>query len=254
LRRHPLRALAGATGLVAAFLAARFALSSPASARLTAEARALAERARERLSAGASDEAVELALRAAERYTRSGGDGSAELPRLLALSEASQGTLAALRARISSGDASALLPFALAYAYDSEHRLAEAAAAYEQALERDPGFLRAHLNLAHLHAGAQLGSCQACDRAYSAAPGMLAPERSLAHLRRALELDRGEGEVCVGRAVQTALALGARAPAAGAREAVATAIGELLGSPRLSPGARLRLEEGLARLRAAGGG
>jgi tetratricopeptide (TPR) repeat protein len=213
----------------------------------------LAARARLALASGAFDEAVEVALRAAQGFEASGGDAAAELPRLLALAEASPETRAALRRRMEGGDRRALVPFALGYALDSDHRLEEAVSAYERALELDPGLVRARLNLAHLHAGAQLGACRACDRAYAGAPGMLAPERALEHLREALARDRGEGELCVARAVQTALTLGARSPGARAGERLGLCLGELLARADLSPGGRRRLEEGLARLRGAEG-
>lgn len=230
------------------------ALLRATSERFADEAPLLAAHARLALAAGEHDEAVEVALHAAERFGVSGGDASAELPRLLALAESTEATRAALRRRIASGGERALLVFALAYALDSDHQLAQAAAAYARALELEPRLLRAHLNLAHLHAGAQLGACLACERAFAEAPAVLAPERALEHLRAALQLDRGEDEACVGRVIQTTLVLGTRAPEAGAFVMLGATLRDLLGQPDLSAGARRRLEEGLARLNRAGGG
>ncbi|HEX6884155.1 MAG TPA: serine/threonine-protein kinase [Planctomycetota bacterium] len=252
-RRRPLAAGLGVALGTAVLLALAAVLAPSAAERSARAARALAAEAQAGLARGDTDAAVELALASVEHTAASGGDASAELPRLLGLAEAPPATVAALERRLARGDERALLHFALAYAHDSAHRLRAAAESYGRALARDPELLRAHLNLAHLHSGAQLGACQACERAYAAAPETLAPERALAHLRRALELDHGASEACVGRVVQTALALGARVPHAHAPEAVAALLEELLAASAPPPAARLRLEEGLARLRGATG-
>jgi hypothetical protein len=120
-------------------------------------------------------------------------------------------------------------------------------------LALDPEHVRARLNLAHLFAGAQLGTCQACERAYAGAPAMLAPERARAELGAVLALDRGESEACVPRAIQTAIALAARVPEARAVEFAAERVRALLATDAPSPAARRRLEEALGRLGTAGG-
>jgi len=211
----------------------------------------LSARARLALASGDLEGAVACALRATEGLEAAGEDASVELPRLLSLAQPTDELLAALARPGEGGRRGALLAFARGYALDSVHRLEEAAAAYVEALAQDPGLLRAHLNLAHLHAGAQVGACPACDQAFARAPAMRDPARALAHLEAALVLDGGASEACVGRIVQTTLTLAGRSPEAHARTRVAAALEGLLAREGLRPGPRRRIEEGLARLREA---
>ena len=203
--------------------------------------------------AGRLGEALDLFVRAADLAAEAGGDPAFELARLIARLEPPVEVAELLSRRIAGGDERAPLWFALAYLRDAQHELEGAAEAYARAIELDPEHYRAHVNLAHLHAGAQLGACQQCDVAYASAPGMLAPDRALLHLREALRIDRGKSESGVGRVVQTALDLGRRAPEADALGRVQSYLEELLASPDLPAAGRARVEEGLERLRTARG-
>ncbi len=229
-----------------------------AQARAPDSAPLCAQRARALARQGRLAQALDECVRAADLAEAAGGDPTLELPRLLAQLGAAEGgapleVTELLRRRIESGDARAPLWYALAYLHDSRHELARAAEAYERALALEPEHYRARINLAHLHAGAQLGACQQCDAAYARAPAMLAPERALEHLRRALQTDRGRSETGVGRVVQTALDLGQRAPEADPLGHVAGFLRDLLATPDLSAAGRARVEEGLERVRIARG-
>jgi predicted Ser/Thr protein kinase len=254
LRRHPGRALACVLGLAVLGALAWPALHELGRERATHAAARLADESRAALARGEPALAVALAVDSVRELATTGGDASAELPRLLALAQADDATLEALREHLEKHPDDGLVHFALAYAQDSGHHLEEAVAGYQRALESDAGLLRAHTNLAHLFAGAQLGACRACDEAFARSPGMLAPRDALQHLLDALELDRGASDWCVGRVVQTTLTLGTRAPEVKADRVVAGRLEALLEAvPPPGAAARGRLEEGLARLRGARG-
>jgi len=212
-----------------------------------------AERARVLLRLGRIEEGVGEASEAARLHLAQGIDFQLELSRILSLAADESAVRAELEARLARDPDSSSLWFALAWSRDCAHDLAGAEAAYRGALDADPQCLRAALNLAHLYAGAQLGSCRACDEAFAREPELLSWRKSLEALRVALRIDLGRSDFAPGRMVQTALDLARRAPEARAADVLAVAIEEVLANGPADVAARARLEDAARRLRAAGG-
>ncbi len=212
-----------------------------------------AERARSLLRRARVAEGVAEAAQAARLHAAAGVDFLVELPRLLALAPDGAAVRAELAARLEREPDDASLWFALAWSCDSAHELAGAERAYRRSLELDPSCVRSALNLAHLYAGAQLGSCRACDEAYAIEPSMLSPAKALDTLGAAIDVDRGRNDYVVGRAVQTALDLERRAPEHGASRLLAAAVERALAAGAPNVAARTRLEEALLRLHTASG-
>lgn len=155
----------------------------------------------------------------------------------------------ALREMLEAEPDDAELWYALAYSLDSDHLLEQAERAYARTIELDPEHVAAHVNLAHLYAGAQLGACAPCDAAYAKAPGMFAPEKALNVVRRALLLDRGRSERVVEQALRTTLDLAKRAPDLGAPGKIVEALDRLLADRSLAPACQTRLGEARLKLR-----
>jgi tetratricopeptide (TPR) repeat protein len=128
----------------------------------------------------------------------------------------------------------------LAYSLDMDHRMADAAAAYEQVLRRDPGHAQALLLLAHLHAGASRGMCGGCDAFFAEHPEYLDFGRAERFLLRALDADRGTDEWVTRTARDIAMRLERR-------DAVVELLTRITATADRTP-AILRLEEVLRRL------
>jgi hypothetical protein len=206
------------------------------------------------LAAGATVEAVEHAARAARLLAVTESAPELVLPRLLEPAPERGPVQVALRAELERAPDDPLVWFALAYSLDSDHQLQAAAEAYARTTALAPDLVRAHLYLAHLYAGAQLGACAQCDAIYAAAPDMLDPARAIAALRAALAADQGAGADVAGRVVQAALDLEKRAPGAAPARSLLRAFEEQLAAAPPGAAARGRLDAGLRRLRAALGG
>lgn len=100
--------------------------------------------------------------------------------------------------------------YLLGLSWDREHRIAQAAACYTDALEIDPSHAASLINLAYLYSGALRGKCRRCDEAYVAHPDCLDLEKAEHYLLRALSADRGASAVLVRTATDVALRLPSR--------------------------------------------
>ena len=131
----------------------------------------------------------------------------------------------------------------LAISLDTDHRVAEAAAAYLAVIEVDPGNAFALACLANLHAGADRGKCRGCDAAYAAHPELIDPALAESYLVRAVAADAGKSATLVNTLLQVALKLERR-------EAVAAELERLTAGTEKTP-ETLRLDWMLRRLRLA---
>jgi serine/threonine-protein kinase len=95
----------------------------------------------------------------------------------------------------------------LGLSLDRDHRIAEAAACYGDALEIRPSHAASLINLAYLHSGALTGKCRRCDQAFAENPECLDLEKAEHCLLRALEEDRGADAALTRTAVDVALRL-----------------------------------------------